>query len=232
MMELETQNNTATDPLYINYRNVDLYDRDKLVYEKLNFQLKKGELLYIAGSDNEIAHLILSSFYAHARLEGEFAQVLEYDLMDIDRSAVTALRQSIGLVLNNQFLYDNLSLEENFNKFKDIIGELFAGPIQTDSRAWLASFGLNPDSMPGDISANERVIYSFAKALLHQPKIIFVEDQFAQLELESQIVIMDTLIERLRAETCSVVMVQSNSEFIERFPGMIFICNAETKTMA
>ena len=231
-MELDNNKSTSTDSLYINYRNVKLYDRDKLVMDKLNFQLKQGELLYLAGSNSELAHLLLASFYAHARVEGEIAHVLDYDLLDIDRSSVTYLRQSIGLVLNNQFLYDNTSLENNFNKFKELIAELFAGPIYTDTREWLSSFGLNPDSMPEDISINERVIYSFAKALLHNPRIIFVEDQFAQLELENQIVIMDTLIERLRQETCSVVMVQANSEFIERFPGMIFMCNSEADTMA
>ena len=230
-MELDTQNNLPEDTLYINYKNVQLYDRDQLVYDKLNFQLKKGELLYLAGGDNTLAHLLLSSFYAHARVEGDMAQVLDYDLLDIDRSSVTSLRQSVGLVLNNQFLYSDITLAENFEKFKELISELFAGPIYTDTNAWLSSFGLDPDSLPEEITANERVIYSFAKALLHHPKIIFVEDQFAQLELENQILIMDTLIDRLRQETCSVVMVQSNSEFIDRFPGMIYMCNSQADSM-
>ena len=213
---------------WIEFSDVAIKKHDNVVFEHLNFILNPGELLYLAGASSEASNLLISSFYAHADVEGKKAEILDYDLLDISREEITDLRQNVGLVLRDYYLYENLTFKENLEKFKDIFIEISDANIDVDLSEWLKSFGLNPDITSADAEDGDEILYSVAKALMFAPKILLVEDHFSHLRMENQIRIMNHLTERIENGSLSAVMVQSNSEFIERYPGIIYMLDEQT----
>ncbi|MBT8190067.1 MAG: hypothetical protein KJO29_06530, partial [Bacteroidia bacterium] len=156
-------------------------------------------------------------------VEGDKVEVLGYNLLDISREEITELRQNVGLVLKDYYLYENLTFRQNLEKFKDIFTEISDTVIDHDLDYWLKSFGLDPEMKTSDADESDEIMYSVAKALLFDPKIILVEDHFSMLSIDNQFRIMNHLTERIVEGEMSAVMVQSNSEFIERYPGKIYM---------
>ena len=209
----------------IKYSNVEIQNKGIPIFKNLDFLLKQGELMYLAGTSSAGSRILLASFYAHASINGNEAKILDYDLLDITREKTTELRQRIGLVLSENFLYENISLEENLHRFQDIFSEISSKTTDQNLNEWLMSFDLDPVALPEHISENDRILFSLAKAMLNKPQILFIEDHFSQLNFNSQTMIMDKIIQRIRAFQLSVVMIQSNSDFIDRYPGLIYTCD-------
>lgn len=220
----DSQNNYLID-----FTKVDILKNEETVFESLDFKLKPSEILYLANISSVSSSYLLSSFYAHSKLRGTKAEVLGYDLINIERQDITELRQRIGLVLKDQFLYENLDLLANLERFKDVFCEIASIKITADLEEWLSAFELDPHSKPEDLTPGEKISYAIVKSLIHQPEIIFLEDHFCDLEYDEQVRIMNNFLNKVDMSKMSIVMVQSNSAFIERYPGMILSVKEITK---
>ncbi len=205
----------------IDFKNIEILRNKRSIFEKLNFKLKRGELLYISSISSKVSSTLISSFYAHSPVRGENARILDYNLIDISREEINALRQRIGLVLKDQFLYENLSLLDNLEKFQDILSAISNKESKENLADWLTQFGLDPTQEASKMDDGESVLYAVAKSMLNKPEILFIEDHFSLISFDHQMRIMDLIVDRIRRDGISVVMIQSNSDFIERYPGMI-----------
>ena len=123
-----------------------------------------------------------------------------------ERSPVeTAAHRLIGMVAHESHLYPHLTLRENLV----IAGRLHdvSGPTRRAS-LWLEAAGLNEhaDRLPREVSQGMRRRTSLARALVHEPPILLLDEPFSGLDQAGREWLCDLLLERQRQgrTTCLV----------------------------
>ncbi|HXY57539.1 MAG TPA: ABC transporter ATP-binding protein [Methylocystis sp.] len=153
--------------------------------------------------------------------------LLKPDRGSISVYGVDALEDSIGAkrimawVSDEPMLYDQLTPME----YLDFVAGLWAVDATAaaarakDLLSWL---GLSPyaDERCGGFSKGMRQKLALAGALVHEPKLIILDEPFTGLDAASSRIVKDVLRERVRAG-CSVIMTTHILEVAERMADRI-----------
>lgn len=94
--------------MFIEYKNVNIYQGDKRVLGRVNFNVDEGEFVYIIGHVGSGKSSLLKTLYCELDIpEGETAAVLGRNLLKMRRKDVPALRKELGIIFQDfQLLHD------------------------------------------------------------------------------------------------------------------------------
>jgi len=140
------------------------------------------------------------------------------------------IRKMIGLVPDNVGLYEALSAYKNL----DIYGRLY-GCTETKRKEGIQHFltmlGLweKRDDAAGTFSKGMKQKLAIARALIHDPKVLFMDEPTANLDPESSKTVRDFILE-LRKEKRTIFLNTHNLDEAQRICDRIAILN--TKLMA
>jgi ABC-2 type transport system ATP-binding protein len=153
-------------------------------------------------------------------------------LLAPDRGAISifgvdALKDPIGAkrimawVSDEPMLYDQLTPME----YLDFVAGLWgveAGVAEARAKELLSWLGLSPHAHErcGPFSKGMRQKLALAGALVHEPKLIILDEPFTGLDAGSSRIVKDVLRERVRAG-CSVIMTTHILEVAERMADRI-----------
>lgn len=161
--------------------------------------------------------------YCHAELGSTLIRIIlgelppssgEVHFVDSDRSKFF---ERVGLSLKEEALYERLTAKEYLILFKKLYG------AETDVNKLLAKIGLIEKSSvrSGKLSFSEKKRLHFARAILHNPDLIILEEPTQDLDIESTI-ILHRLIASLEESGKSVFMTTSNLENAISFTSHVF----------
>ncbi|MFD1415435.1 ABC transporter ATP-binding protein [Oceanobacillus jeddahense] len=183
------------------------YKADRLALKKISLQIEAGQTIALVGhtgsGKSTIANLI-SRFYdptsGAVRVDG-------HDLRDV---TLDSLRQRISVVLQDTFIFSG-TIMENIR---------FGRPEASDEEVKEAAKVVGADSFisrlangyeteveeRGNIlSAGERQLLSFARALLANPSIIILDEATASIDTESEVKIQKALKRLLKGRTSIII---------------------------
>ena len=98
----------------IRYKGVEINQQALCVLHDVNFELHKGEFVYIIGKVGSGKSTFLKTIYGELDIAGGEAEVLGYDLNKLKQKHVSSLRRKLGIVfqdfqlLTDQTVHDNL----------------------------------------------------------------------------------------------------------------------------
>jgi ABC-2 type transport system ATP-binding protein len=121
-----------------------------------------------------------------------------------------AIRQSIGILTETPGLYDRLSAWQNlmfFAQLYDLSAERAAS--QVERYLHLLDLWKRRGDRVGGFSKGMRQKLAIARALLHEPKVIFLDEPTAGLDPEAARVVRD-FIKELRAEGRTIFLTTHN----------------------
>ncbi|MCY4539638.1 MAG: heme ABC exporter ATP-binding protein CcmA [Chloroflexi bacterium] len=149
------------------------------VLRSVSFGVARGETIMLLGQNGSGKSTLLRLL---AGLSKPTAGVLRIGGWQMPEEAM-AVRRQIGLVSHQPLLYGNLSARENL----DFFGKLYG--MARDERgeaigALLDQVGLatRADSLARDFSRGMQQRLSIARALLHQPEILLLDEPFTGLD--------------------------------------------------
>ncbi len=134
------------------------------------------------------------------------------DGLDVVEDAV-GLRERIGLISHNPLLYPDLTAEENLAFFADMYGvEDPAGR----ARELLESVELDHRRTDTVATFSRGMLQrlSIARALLHHPKVLFLDEPYSGLDPHA-VDILDALIAQIRAEHTFVMVSHDLTKGLE-----------------
>ncbi len=183
------------------------YEEEKPVLKGITFEARPGTVIALVGSSGSGKTTMAS--LAATFLEPDQGQVL-VDGIDLRTVLLSSYRQQLGLVLQNDFLFDG-TIRENL---------LFARAGATDDeireaarRAHVLEFtdrfpdGL--DTVIGErgvkLSGGQRQRVTIARALLANPRVLILDEATSSLDTESEALIQDSLQDLLRGRTTLVI---------------------------
>ncbi|MBQ7422611.1 MAG: ATP-binding cassette domain-containing protein [Prevotella sp.] len=214
--------------MLIDYKNVNIYQDEKLILQDVNFSANEGEFIYIIGKVGSGKSSLLKTIYCELDIDksdAEKAEVLGQSLLPIKRRKIPALRKQMGIIFQDfQLLHDRTVLKNlqfvlkatGWKKKKEINGRI---------EEVLGQVGMldKKDKMPHELSGGEQQRIAIARALLNHPRVIIADEPTGNLDPETA-----TNIVRLLKDICqkgtAVVMTTHNVNILEQFPGIVYRC--------
>jgi subfamily B ATP-binding cassette protein MsbA len=183
------------------------YDEDKPVLKGISFEAEPGTVIALVGSSGSGKSTLAG--LAASFLEPDEGRVI-VDGVDLREVVLASYREQLGLVLQNDFLFDG-TIRENL---------LFARSDATDAeireaarRAHVLEFtdrfpdGL--DTVIGErgvkLSGGQRQRVTIARAILANPRILVLDEATSSLDTESEALIQESLGELLHGRTTFVI---------------------------
>jgi ABC-2 type transport system ATP-binding protein len=159
---------------------------------------------------------------------GGEASVANYDVGNVADSP--KIRRLIGLVPDNVGLYEDLSAYENL----DYYGKLYRrteAQRKESIEYFLKMLGLweKRDATTGTFSKGMKQKLAIARALIHDPEVLFMDEPTANLDPESAKTVRDFILE-LKKEKKTIFLNTHNLDEAQRICDRIGILN--TKLMA
>jgi ATP-binding cassette subfamily B protein len=179
------------------------YDKNKMVLEGVSIDVKPGEMIGLVGHSGAGKSTIinlLSRFY-----DVTDGQIL-IDGIDIKKIKVDDLRRQIGVVLQEPFLFpgtvrDNIayakpdaSIEEIMRAAKAANAHDFVMRLPDGYDTWVGERGAR-------LSGGERQRISIARAILHDPRILILDEATASVDTETEKQIQEAISHLVQGRT-------------------------------
>ena len=175
---------------------------------RVSFRCEAGEIVALLGPNGAGKSTLLS---IAASLLSPSAGSVRYG--DHQADGTSALRQRIGLVGHDLYLYPELTAAENLTFYARLHGVRdVARRVETAlARAQLAA--RRDDAVQG-FSRGMRQRLTLERALLHDPRLVLLDEPFTGLDDASSSSLVERL-EELRANGCIILLATHDLESID-----------------
>jgi ATP-binding cassette, subfamily B, multidrug efflux pump len=192
----------------VEFRNVSFaYNPGEWVLQDISFEAQPGEKIALVGATGAGKSTIiglLSRFYdvQKGSILVDGTDVRQYDLQ--------GLRQSIGVVLQDVFLFSG-SIAENIRLGNDrITDERLKNAAATVHAAGFidrleSRFETKVGERGSSLSVGQKQLLAFARALAYDPRILVLDEATSSIDTETEILIRDAL-EKLLAGRTSILI--------------------------
>jgi len=215
IMNLPTEANDANRTIHlpklkgdIQFNNVSFsYEKGSEVVSEISFLALKGSVTALVGTSGSgkstIASLVASFITADSG-------AITVDGNDISKVNLQSFRSQLGVVLQDDFLFDG-TIKENI---------LFPRPDATEQEVLAAvktayvdeftnRFDDGLDTLIGErgvkLSGGQRQRITIARAVLANPRILILDEATSNLDTESETLIQKSLIELMKGRTTFVI---------------------------
>ena len=184
----------------IEFKNVSFsYDGKRDVLKNISFSVKNGESIAFVGATgsgkSSIMNLFLR-FYDYDRGE------ILIDGVNIKDYSSKELRNSVGLVLQDPFLYHG-TVESNIKMYNESLTreDVIEAAKFVDAHNFIDKLEDKYDSLVTErgstFSSGERQLFTFARTIASKPKILILDEATANIDSETEELIQHSL-EKMR----------------------------------
>ncbi|MCK1247914.1 ABC transporter ATP-binding protein/permease [Streptococcus uberis] len=187
----------------IEFKNVSFsYDGKQKILDQISFKVNKGETIAFVGSTGSGKSSIINVFMRF--YEFQEGQVL-IDGIDIRRYSQEALRQSIGLVLQDPFLYHG-TIASNIKMYQDISDqEVKAAAEFVDADQFIQKLPNQYDAKVTErgssFSTGQRQLLAFARTVASKPKILILDEATANIDSATEEIVQRSLAKMRQGRT-------------------------------
>lgn len=212
----------------VTFENVKFaYEEDNPILKGINFKATAGERVAIVGptgSGKTTIINLISRFYNIN--EG---RVL-IDGHDISRVTLKSLRQQMGIMMQDSFIFSGTIMDNiRYGKLEATDEEVIEAAKVVRAHEFISAFEegyyTEVNERGSRLSAGQRQLISFARALLADPKILILDEATSSIDSQTEILLQEGL-EKLLEERTSFIIAHRLST-IKNSDKIIYIDNGE-----
>lgn len=183
------------------------YNEENYVLKDISFKVGKGETVAFVGATgagkSSIINL-LSRFYdinkGHIRI----------DDVDIEDYELNALRRHIGVVLQDVFLFsdtieNNIRLGNEMITHEKIVEAAKLVGVHDFIERLPGGYSYNVMERGATLSVGQRQLISFVRAMVHDPKIIVLDEATSSVDSETEELIQKAIEQLMKGRTAIVI---------------------------
>ncbi|MGD0610368.1 MAG: ABC transporter ATP-binding protein [Anaerolineales bacterium] len=194
----------------IHTENITKKFGEVLAVEGLSLDVSDGEVFGFLGPNGAGKTTTVRMLTSLIGLTSGTARVAGYVLGQQD----TAIRRTVGLLTETPGMYDNLSAEYNLQIFAELYE---VKDVQGQVEKYLRMLGLwdRRADAAGTFSKGMKQKLAIARALLHEPRILFLDEPTAGLDPESSHLVREFIAE-LKKEGRTIFLCTHNLDEADR----------------
>ena len=208
-----------TEPI-VSIQNANIYQGGNLILQNVNFEVHKGEFVYLVGKTGTGKSSLLKTLYGELNLTEGSGTVVGFNLLEMDWKKVPLLRRNLGVIFQDFHLLTDRNVYENLKFVLKATGWKDEGLIEEKINDVLDKVGLKSKGfkMPFEMSGGEQQRVDIARALLNSPKLILADEPTGNLDPETSDEIMQLLIQIAKDYGTAVIMATHDFIVINRYP--------------
>ncbi|MCR9251333.1 MAG: ATP-binding cassette domain-containing protein [bacterium] len=209
----------------IRVQDATIFQENNAVLNHINFEINKGEFVYLVGRTGSGKSSLLKTLYADLALRIGEITVGDYQIRDIKLKDRPFLRRKIGIVFQDFQLLPDRSVTDNLLFVMKATGWKDKAKMKSRLAEVLMRVGLGAVStkMPHQLSGGEQQRVVIARALINEPMILIADEPTGNLDPEVSDGIFKLFLEINRSGT-AILMATHNHQFLEQYPARILKC--------
>lgn len=207
----------------INYKNINIYQDEQLVLKNVNLEINEGEFVYVTGKVGAGKSSLIKTFYGELPVtEGDKAEVLGYNMVNLRRKHYPELRRKLGVIFQDFQLLTDRTVEANLRFVLKATGWKKKEDVDQRITDVLTMVGMNDarHSMPNQLSGGEQQRIAIARAILNRPKLILADEPTGNLDPATSTFIT-SLLQKISEDGSTVVMITHNVQLLDSHPGRV-----------
>ncbi len=187
----------------IAFKNVSFsYDGKQKVLDNISFEVNKGETIAFVGATGSGKSSIMNVFMRFYDFQAGQVLLDGHDIRDYSQEE---LRQSIGLVLQDPFLYHG-TIASNIRMYRDLSDEEIKAAAEfVDADQFIQKL---PDQYQAPVSergssfsTGQRQLLAFARTVASKPKILILDEATANIDSETEAIVQSSLAKMRKGRT-------------------------------
>jgi len=206
--------------IVVQLENVNIYQSGNLILQEVNFEVQKGEFVYLVGKTGTGKSSLLKTLYGEITLTEGQGKVVGFDLKEMDWKKLPFLRRNLGIVFQDFQLLTDRNVHENLRFVLKATGWQDEQLINQKINDVLAKVGLQNKGfkMTFEMSGGEQQRVDIARALLNSPKLILADEPTGSLDPETSDEIMQILFQIAKEDGTAIVMATHDFMVVNKFP--------------
>lgn len=207
----------------IRYQNVNISLQGLEILEDVNFELNKGEFVYLIGKVGSGKTSFLKTLYGELEIQSGKAEVMGYDLCSIKQKHIPELRRRLGIVFQDFQLLTDRTVHANLEFVLRATGWKNKVDIHMRIEEVLEQVGMSGKGykMPSELSGGEQQRIVIARAILNKPELILADEPTGNLDVETGHRIVE-LLKDICAQGSAILMITHNLNLLNEYPGKVY----------
>lgn len=188
----------------IQFDNVTFgYDPYYPVLQNVSFEVKPGEMIGLVGHSGAGKTTLINLLSRFYDVTGGSVKIDGVDIRDL---SMAEIRQQIGMVLQQPYLFRG-TLAENiaYGKPKATYAEIIRAAKAANAHDFITAMPEGYDTIVGEggsgLSGGERQRISIARAILHNPRILILDEATSSVDTDTERQIQEALDELVKGRT-------------------------------
>ncbi len=209
----------------VQVKDAVIYQETKTVLNGIDFEVEKGELVFLVGRTGSGKSSLLKTLYADLPLRLGEIEVAGFKIKNIPRSKVPALRRKLGIVFQDFQLFNDRTVAENLFFVMKATGWKELSKMKTRLADVLMRVGLGSidNKFPHQLSGGEQQRVVIARALINEPVLLVADEPTGNLDPEVSEGIFQLFLEINKSGT-AILMATHNYDLIKNHPARILKC--------
>ena len=211
-----------SEPL-IRYQNVSICQQGLEILEDVNFELNKGEFVYLIGKVGSGKTSFLKTIYGELEIQSGEAEVMGHNMRTIKQKHIPELRRRLGIVFQDFQLLTDRTVHANLEFVLRATGWKNKVDIHMRIEEVLKQVGMSGKGykMPNELSGGEQQRIVIARAILNKPELILADEPTGNLDVETGHNIVK-LLREICAQGSAILMITHNLNMLTEYPGKVF----------
>ena len=211
-----------SEPL-IRYQDVSIRQQGLEILEDVNFELNKGEFVYLIGKVGSGKTSFLKTVYGELDIHSGEAEVMGYNLRTMKQKHIPELRRRLGIVFQDFQLLTDRTVHANLEFVLRATGWKDKVDIHTRIEEVLEQVGMQGKGykMPNELSGGEQQRIVIARAILNKPELILADEPTGNLDVETGRRIVE-LLKEICSQGSAILMITHNLSMLTEYPGKVY----------
>ena len=207
----------------IRYENVSICQQGLEILEGINFELNKGEFVYLIGKVGSGKTSFLKTIYGELDIHSGEAEVMGCNLRTMKQKHIPDLRRRLGIVFQDFQLLTDRTVHANLEFVLRATGWKNKVDIHTRIEEVLEQVGMSGKGykMPNELSGGEQQRIVIARAILNKPELILADEPTGNLDVETGRRIVE-LLKEICAQGSAILMITHNLNLLSEYPGKVY----------
>jgi cell division transport system ATP-binding protein len=214
----------SSEPI-ISATDVSIFQDNNTILTEVNFNLQKGEFVFLVGRTGSGKSSLLRTLYADLPVRLGDLKVADNNLRSIKSKEIPLLRRKLGIIFQDFQLFQDRTVDENLEFVLKATGWTDNSKMKARQAEVLMKVGLGSvnNKMPHQLSGGEQQRVVIARALLNEPIVLLADEPTGNLDPEVSNGILD-LFEQINRSGTSILMATHDFSLLEKSSYRVLKC--------